>query len=213
MLSHFSHVRLCDPMICSPPDSSVHGILQARILEWVDISFSRGSSRPRDWTCVSYVFCIGRRVLYQLSHKGSPRILEWVAYAFSSGSSWPRNWTGFSCFAGRFFTNWAIREAIRETHNSAYILISRLPLWLSWSRICLQCRRPGFDPWVGKIPWRSEKLLTPVSGPENSMDCIVHGVAKSWTQLSDFHFLNPKLLIYPSSQQCLSFEGIFHYRL
>ena len=39
------------------------------------------------------------------------RILEWVAYPFSSGSSWPSNWTGISCIAGRFFTNWAIREA------------------------------------------------------------------------------------------------------
>ena len=37
--------------------------------------------------------------------------LEWVAYPFSSGSSWPRNWTGVSCIAGRFFTNWAMREA------------------------------------------------------------------------------------------------------
>ena len=42
-------------MDCSPPGSSVHGILQARILEWVAISFSRGSSQPRDWTCVSYL--------------------------------------------------------------------------------------------------------------------------------------------------------------
>ena len=50
---------LCDPVDCSPPGSSVHGILQARILEWIAISFSRGSSRPRDWTQVS---CIaGRR--------------------------------------------------------------------------------------------------------------------------------------------------------
>ena len=39
---------LCDPVDCSLPDSSVHGILQARILEWVAISFSRGPSRPRD---------------------------------------------------------------------------------------------------------------------------------------------------------------------
>ena len=39
---------LCHPMDCSPPGFSVHGILQARILEWVAISFSRGSSRPRD---------------------------------------------------------------------------------------------------------------------------------------------------------------------
>ena len=52
-----------------------------------------------------------RQILYQLSHKGSPRILEWVAYHFSSGYSWSRKWTGVSCIAGRFFTNWAIREA------------------------------------------------------------------------------------------------------
>ena len=45
-----SCVRLCDPMDCSLPGSSVHELLQARILEWVAISFSRGSSRPRDWT-------------------------------------------------------------------------------------------------------------------------------------------------------------------
>ena len=44
---------LCDPVDCSPPGSSVHGILQARILEWVAISFSRGSSQLRDWTRVS----------------------------------------------------------------------------------------------------------------------------------------------------------------
>ena len=50
---------LCDPMDCSPQGSSVHGIPQARILEWVAISFSEGSSRPRDQTLVS---CIaGRR--------------------------------------------------------------------------------------------------------------------------------------------------------
>ena len=50
---------LCNPVGCSLPGSSIHGILQARILEWVSISFSRGSSQPRDRTCVS---CIaGRR--------------------------------------------------------------------------------------------------------------------------------------------------------
>ena len=52
---------LCDSMDCSSLGSSIHGILQARILEWVTISYSRASSRPRDGTCVS---CIGRRVLY-----------------------------------------------------------------------------------------------------------------------------------------------------
>ena len=53
-----------------------------------------------------------RWFLYQLSHKGSPRILEWVAYPFSRESSSPRNQTRVSCIAGRFFTSWAIREAI-----------------------------------------------------------------------------------------------------
>ena len=50
-----------------------------------------------------------RRILYQLSHKGSPRTLEWVVYPLSSRSSQPRNWTRVSCIAGGFFTNWAIR--------------------------------------------------------------------------------------------------------
>ena len=50
---------LCDPMDCNLPGSSVHGIFQARILEWVAISFSRGSSRPRDRTQVSCL--VGRR--------------------------------------------------------------------------------------------------------------------------------------------------------
>ena len=55
---------LCDPMDYSLPGSSVQGILQARILEWVAISSSRGSSQPRDQTYISYVSCIGRGVLY-----------------------------------------------------------------------------------------------------------------------------------------------------
>ena len=62
ILSCFSRVWLfCDPVDCSLPVSSVHGIFQARILEWVAISFSRGSSQPRDRTHVSYVSWIGGR--------------------------------------------------------------------------------------------------------------------------------------------------------
>ena len=48
-----SCLTLCNPMDCSPPGSSVHGILQARVLEWVAVSFSRGSSQPSDQTRVS----------------------------------------------------------------------------------------------------------------------------------------------------------------
>ena len=64
---------LCDPMDYSLPGSSVQGILQARILEWVAISSSRGSSQPRDQTYISYVSCIGRQVLHHECHLGSPR--------------------------------------------------------------------------------------------------------------------------------------------
>ena len=54
---------LCGPLDCSLPGSSVPGILQARIMDWVAISFSIVSSWSRDWTHVSYVFCIDRQVL------------------------------------------------------------------------------------------------------------------------------------------------------
>ena len=61
-----------------------------------------------------------------------------------------------------------------------------LPWWLRQWRICLQCRRPVFNPWVGKIPWRRECLPTPVllPGEFHGQRAIVHGFAKSRTQLS-----------------------------
>ena len=62
---------LRDPMDGSPPGLSDHGILQARLLEWGAISFSRGSSQPRDGTCNSYVSCIGRQILYHSRHLGT----------------------------------------------------------------------------------------------------------------------------------------------
>ena len=66
------HARLamsdcCDPVNCSPPSSSVHGVSQASILEWVAISFSWVSSQPRDGTCVSQTDSL------PLSHLGSPK--------------------------------------------------------------------------------------------------------------------------------------------
>ena len=54
----------CDPMDCSAPGSSLHGISQARILEWVAIFSSRGSFQPRDWICGSCGICTGRWILY-----------------------------------------------------------------------------------------------------------------------------------------------------
>ena len=65
-------LTLCDPMDCSCPGCSVQGIFQAKILEWVAMASSRGSSRPGDGTTASYVSCIGRWVLYHEQHLGSP---------------------------------------------------------------------------------------------------------------------------------------------
>ena len=91
------------------------GILQARILDW---------PCPEYYTCRALLqgilttqgsnsgLSLGRRILYCLSHQGSPRILEWVAYPFSRESFWSRNWTGVSWIGGRFFINWATREAL-----------------------------------------------------------------------------------------------------
>ena len=59
---------LCDPVDCSPPGSSVHGIFQPRILAWFAIFFSRGTSWPRDRTHISW---IGKQTLYHLSPQGN----------------------------------------------------------------------------------------------------------------------------------------------
>ena len=57
-------LTLCDPIDCSPPSSSVHGISQARVLEWVIMPSSRRPSRPRDQTCISCISCIDRQICY-----------------------------------------------------------------------------------------------------------------------------------------------------
>ena len=130
---------LCDPVDCSLPGFSVHGILQARILEWVVMPSSRVSSRSQDWSRVSLCLLqcqVGASPLapptkvaqscltlcdpmdYAAHGILQARILERVAFPFSRGSSQPRNWTRVSCIAGGFFTNWVIREAlITESHS------------------------------------------------------------------------------------------------
>ena len=110
-------VQLCDPM-----DYTVHGILQARILEWVAFLFSR--DLPTQGSNPGLPHCTW--ILYQLSHKGSPRILEWVVYPISSKSSQPRNWTRVSCIAGRFFTRWATKEAFFVAQESVISMDSRV---------------------------------------------------------------------------------------
>ena len=66
---------LCDPMDCSPPGFSVHGISQARILGWVTISSFRGSSQLKGQTCVS---CIGRRVFFTTEPPGKSEVRVYI---------------------------------------------------------------------------------------------------------------------------------------
>ena len=68
---------LLDPMNCSPPGSSVHGVFRARIMEHVAISFSGVSSQPRDQTHVSCVSCTGRQMLYCCTTWEAPHDLCW----------------------------------------------------------------------------------------------------------------------------------------
>ena len=81
--------------------------------------------------------------------------------------------------------------------NKTILYIWRLPLWLSCQKICLQCRRPGLDLWLGKIPWKRKWQPTPGFLLENPMDreawqATGHGVAEEsgmteWLTLSHFH--------------------------
>ena len=102
-----SSLTICDPADCSPPGFSVRGILQARLLEWVAISSSRGSSQPRGWTHISWVSCIGRQVRYELRHWGSPssptvtdrsarRGQLWGDQGSCSQCPWMKKWSGAS---------------------------------------------------------------------------------------------------------------------
>ena len=67
-----SCLTLCDPINCSPPGSSVHGILQARMLEWVALPSSRGFSQPRGPTHSSWSSCIGGRFIITAEPVGKP---------------------------------------------------------------------------------------------------------------------------------------------
>ena len=108
MANHFSILALRTPWRVWPhglynpwnsPDQNI-GVDRLSLLQGIFLTQELNPGLPH---------C--RQILYQLSHKGSPRILEWVAFPFSRESSQPRNRTQVSHTAGRFFTNWVIREA------------------------------------------------------------------------------------------------------
>ena len=118
----------CEPMDCSPPGSSVHGILQARILEWVAMPFSRESSQPRDRTHISCVSCIAgglfthwttweasnnNRCTYLFDCPRSQLQLAnfWLGHMGSSSLTRDQTWT-FALGAQRL-SHWTTREVLR----------------------------------------------------------------------------------------------------
>ena len=124
-------LTLCDPMDCSLPRSSVHGICQARILEWGAISYSKGSSQPRDWNRVSWN-CIGRQILHHLSHQGSS-FSYYVVYLLSGclqisclclrdfldwfRSTWPKLTQLSECWNYKFCHKWTLFNLILKFHH------------------------------------------------------------------------------------------------
>ena len=137
-------LTLCDPMDCSLPGSSVHGIFQARILEWLAISFSRGSSWPRDRTHIS---CItGRFFITEPPGKPIDRVYDTEFLPFTQKSWLLEVWSKQNLH-------------LYQVNIQLWIEVNILPYysdrWLSGKHPtyqCWRCRRHKFNPWVGKIP-------------------------------------------------------------
>ena len=123
---------------CQAPLSM--GVLKIRILEWVAVLSSRGSSQPRDGTQVS-THC--RQILLLSEPPGKLKNTGVGSYPFFSGSSWLRNQTRVSCIAGEFFTLWATREAQLSTD--------------SWSKQPQHSLNPKSNPEQGSTPLNSVK--------------------------------------------------------
>ena len=101
-------LTLCYRKDCSPPGSSAHGMLQARVLEWAAISSSRGFSRLGDWAHVSCIFCFGRWVLYYCA--------TWEAR--------------YSCYTGPIFFFFFNFLAVLGLHRCVQTFSSCVEWWL-----------------------------------------------------------------------------------
>ena len=101
----------CDPVDCSPPGSSVHGILQTRILEWVAILFSRGSSQPRDQ---SHVSCIAGRFFALWATRETPNKIKSIVYKLLAKEGLAGD--GQSCYDSSW-TNLIIYEKMIANSN------------------------------------------------------------------------------------------------
>ena len=159
---------LCDPMDCSLPGSSIHGIFQEGILEWVAMSFSRRSCRPRDWTWVS---C--RQTLYHLRHQGRQLPNQWLNV----------NIIQKPIPSALNIYNISINtEILKSFWPVQYNPPPKLPI----SVLCLLPMTLYLSREGSGNPLQYSCLENPMD--RGAWKAAVHGVAKSWTWLSDFTF-------------------------
>ena len=158
VLSRFSHVQLFATPGC-PPGSSVHGILQARVLqEWVDGPSSRGSSQPREGTTVSYVSCIGRRVLYHQRHLGSLSsfvaiVVQLLSRVWFSATLWTAACQAFLYLWSHLYL-WANGNSLRNHHFKALLGQSKPP-------------DAGAEPALGMLSEKKHMLPADEPGPKS----------------------------------------------
>jgi len=171
-----SCLTFCDPMDCSLPGSTVHGILQAGILEQVVISFSKGSSQPRFQTHNSCVSFIGRPILYQLSHqvyKVSMKLFQYL-----------------SILGIEFFTVWANKESACNVGDLSSVPgLGRSPgvrnsKPFQYSFLENSMDRGAWQTTVHGVT-KSQTQLTGHGYCPWGWQATVHGVSKSWIQLSN----------------------------
>ena len=125
--------------------------------------FVKISSSMKDNSCLLYISSVGKE---STCNAGDPGSIPGPGRSAGEGKDYPLQYTGLE-------NSMDYIEDLLE--KAAHSSILGLPLWLSWWRIRLQCGRPGFDPWVGKIPWRWERLPTPVYRPGE-----FHGLYSTW---------------------------------
>ena len=129
--------KLCPTLLwphmdCSPPGSSVHEILQARILEWVAICFSRGSSRPRDWTQVSRIACrhftiwATREAYGQKRWNAKPNAVFWHRQALVCLSRWCLGWESFGQITYTMFSRQSSTKDFLVQSYRYYLLVKFL---------------------------------------------------------------------------------------
>ena len=123
---------LCNPMDCSPPGFSIHGIFQARVLEWVAISFSRGSSQPRNWTRVS---CIAGRHFTIWATRESVLWIRWPKdWSFSFSISSSNEYSGLISFRMDCLDLLAVQGTLKRVFSNTIIekhqfFSTQLSLW------------------------------------------------------------------------------------